>query len=68
MQRRQADNSSLIVQNVSVDSSATCRNLVVDANAYLVWALTRLGPHRDVFGLTAVEVTPAVFKRERDRQ
>lgn len=45
---------------------ATCRSLGIDANAYLVWALTRLGTHRDVFGLTAAEVTPAAFNRERD--
>ena len=34
--------------------------------AYLVWALTRLGTHRDVFGLTAAEATPAAYKRELD--
>jgi|GEM_PF-4084939 hypothetical protein len=26
---------------------------------YLAWAFTRLGTHRDVFALKAVEITPA---------
>ena len=42
---------------------ATCRAVGVDARAYLAWAFTRLGTHRDVFGLTAAEMTPAAFKR-----
>jgi len=45
---------------------ATCRSLGVDPNAYLAWAFTRLGTHRDLFGLTAAEVTPAAFKAEQN--
>lgn len=41
---------------------ATCRALGIDANAYLAWAFTRLGTHRDVYGLTAADVTPAAYK------
>jgi len=42
----------------------TCRTIGVDAQSYLAWAFTRLGTHRDVFGLTAAELTPAAFKRQ----
>ena len=43
--------------------AATCRAQGVDTQAYLSWALTRLGTHRDVFGLAAAELTPAAFAR-----
>ncbi|MFP4542265.1 MAG: IS66 family transposase [Opitutales bacterium] len=43
--------------------AATCRAVGVDPQAYLAWAFTRLGTHRDVFGLTAAEMTPAAFKQ-----
>lgn len=42
---------------------ATCRSIGVDPQAYLGWALTRLGTHKDVFGMAASELTPAAFKR-----
>lgn len=41
---------------------ATCRAHGVDPQAYLAWAFTRLGTHRDVFGLTAEQLTPATYK------
>lgn len=41
---------------------ATCRAIKVDAQAYLAWALTRLGTHREDYGLSADELTPAAFK------
>ena len=43
--------------------AATCRALQVDTQAYLAWALTRLGTHRDLYGLSAAELTPAAFAR-----
>jgi len=43
--------------------AATCRVLGIDTQAYLAWALTRLGTHRDVYGLSAVELTPAAYAR-----
>jgi transposase len=42
--------------------TATCRSLGVDAQAYLAWAFERLGTHREVFGLSAAEITPAAYK------
>lgn len=42
---------------------ATCRTLGVDPLAYLAWAFTRLGTHRDFFGLGAAELTPAAYAR-----
>lgn len=42
---------------------ATCRAVGVDPQAYLAWAFTRLGTHRDVFGLAAADMTPAAFKQ-----
>lgn len=42
--------------------TATCRAVGVAPQAYLAWAFTRLGTHRDVFALTAAELTPAAFK------
>ncbi|MEZ4467781.1 MAG: IS66 family transposase [bacterium] len=40
---------------------ATCKALGIDAQAYMTWAFTRLGTHRDVYGLTAARLTPAAF-------
>jgi len=45
--------------------SATCRAIGVDFRGYLAWAFTRLGTHKDVFGLTIDQVTPAAYKRAR---
>lgn len=45
--------------------AATCRSLGVDTQAYLGWAFTRLGTHRDVYGLTAAELTPAAYAKTR---
>jgi len=45
--------------------SATCRSLGVDTAAYLAWAFTRLGTHRDVYNLTAAQLTPAAFAESR---
>ena len=45
--------------------AATCRSLGVDTAAYLGWAFTRLGTHRDVYQLTAAELTPAAYARVR---
>lgn len=42
---------------------ATCRALAVPIQAYLAWAFDRLGTHRDAFGLTLEEMTPAAFKK-----
>jgi transposase len=42
---------------------ATCRALGVPAQAYLAWVFDRLGTHREVFGLTLDEMTPAAFKK-----
>ena len=39
----------------------TCRNLRVDPQAYYTWALERVGTHRDVFGMTAEQLTPAAY-------
>ena len=43
--------------------AATCRTLGIDTEAYLAWAFTRLGTHRDVYGLSAAELTPAAYAR-----
>jgi hypothetical protein len=42
--------------------AATCRALGVPIQAYLAWAFERLGTHRDVYGLSLEEMTPAAFK------
>jgi len=42
---------------------ATCRNLGVDPLGYLAWAFTRLGTHRDIYDLSAAELTPAAYAR-----
>jgi len=44
---------------------ATCRNLGLDIQAWLTWAFERLGTHRDRYGLSAAELTPAAYKRAR---
>lgn len=43
--------------------AATCKALGVDTQAYLTWAFTRLGTHREDFGMTAAQLTPAKFAR-----
>lgn len=45
--------------------SATCRAIDVDFRGYLAWAFTRLGTHRDVFGLSIDQLTPAAYRRDR---
>src|SRR5690606_15156868 len=42
--------------------TATCRAIGVDPLAYLTWAFERLGTHRDVFGMSAAQLTPAAYK------
>jgi hypothetical protein len=42
---------------------ATCRAIGVDPLGYLGWAFTHLGTHRDVYGLSAAEVTPAAYAK-----
>ncbi len=42
---------------------ATCRTIGVPVQAYLTWAFERLGTHRDLFGLSVEEMTPAAFKK-----
>lgn len=44
---------------------ATCRAIGVPVQAYLAWAFERLGTHREKFGLTLEEITPAAFKAAR---
>lgn len=44
---------------------ATCKALDIDAQAYLAWAFTRLGTHREDFGMTAAQLTPAEFVRQQ---
>ena len=43
--------------------SASCRAVKVDLARYVSWALTRLGTHRDLYGMSAAELTPAAYKR-----
>ena len=45
---------------------ATCRAIGINAEEYMSWALTRLGTHREKFGLAASEMTPAAYKHARD--
>jgi hypothetical protein len=40
---------------------ATCRALGISALRYMTWAFDRLGTHRDLYGLDAVDITPAAF-------
>jgi hypothetical protein len=42
---------------------ANCHAVGVPVQAYLTWAFERLGTHRDVFGLSLEDMTPAAFKR-----
>ena len=44
--------------------TATCRSIGVDPRGYLGWILTRLGTYRDVFALSASEITPAAYARD----
>ena len=46
---------------------ATARNLGIDIQAYLTWAFERLGTHRDHFGLSAAELTPAAYQATHPR-
>ncbi len=43
---------------------ATCKALGVDPQAYLTWAFTHLGTHREFLGKTAPQLTPAQFTRQ----
>ena len=43
--------------------AATCKAIGADTEAYLGWAFTRLGTHRDLHGLSAAELTPAAYMR-----
>jgi transposase len=45
--------------------AATCRALGVDTLAYLSWVFTRVGTHKDIYGLTAAKLTPAAYARAR---
>ena len=42
--------------------AATCRAQGVPVQAYLTWAFERLGTHRETFGLSLEELTPAAYK------
>ena len=53
-----AHRASVLLGNI-----ATCRATGVPAQAYLVWAVERLGTHRDLYGLDLREMTPAAFKK-----
>jgi transposase len=46
---------------------ATCRAVGAPVQAYLAWAFERLGTHRESFGLTLDEMTPAAFKKTTAR-
>lgn len=46
---------------------ATARSLGLDIQAYLTWAFERLGTHRDTFGLSAAQLTPAAYKAAHPR-
>lgn len=48
--------------------AATCKAIGVNTEAYLAWAFTRLGTHRDVFDMTAAALTPAAYKQALARQ
>jgi len=41
--------------------ASTCRHLGVDPQAWFTWALERRGTHKDLFGLTAGQLTPAAY-------
>jgi hypothetical protein len=41
--------------------AATCRALGVSSLRYMTWAFERLGTHRDLHGLDAIDVTPEAF-------
>lgn len=42
---------------------ATCRTVGVDPLGYLAWAFVRLGTDRDLYDLTAAQLTPAAFAK-----
>lgn len=42
---------------------ATCRRLKLDVEAYLTWVFVRVGTHRDKYGLSAADLTPAAYLR-----
>lgn len=42
---------------------ATCKAHEVNPEEYLCWVFTRLGTHRDVYGLSAAELTPAAYAK-----
>lgn len=44
---------------------ATCRAIGVPVQEYLAWAFDRLGTHREQFGLSLEQMTPAAFKAAR---
>ena len=46
--------------------TSTCRNLGINAEEYLSWVFTRVGTHRDLYNLSAAQLTPAAYKRVRD--
>jgi transposase len=43
--------------------ASTCRHLGVDPQAWFTWALERRGTHKDLFGLTPEQLTPAAYKK-----
>lgn len=43
--------------------AATARNIGVDVEKYFCWALERRGTWRDRYGLSAAQLTPAVYKQ-----
>jgi hypothetical protein len=43
---------------------ATCRNLGLDAEAYLTWAFERVGTHKSKHDLPASRLTPAAYKAQ----
>ena len=45
--------------------AATCRHLGVDMQAYLEWAIERLGTHRAKFAMRADQLTPKAYKATR---
>jgi hypothetical protein len=42
--------------------AATCRHHGVDPQAWFTWALERRGTHKDVYGMTPDQLTPAAYK------
>lgn len=46
---------------------ATCQAHGIDGQAYLTWAFTRLGTHRDLYELRASQLTPLAYAAELAR-